>query len=114
MSSHVLPDVDEVCERVVIIRNGEVIKASSVQELRAGRNRSLTVIFRTAPASDFSLHGADVISKIGSTWEFTVGGDINDVIHALSKCDVYDITYERLTLDKLFQDLYTGGGENDQ
>ncbi|MCH7655546.1 MAG: ABC transporter ATP-binding protein [Chloroflexi bacterium] len=112
MSSHILSDVEEICERVALIRDGRIVKAGSVEDLREGRARTMVVELRTPPDGDFVVPGAQVLSRDGTTLRLAVKGDVNDVVRALARYDLTDLVYERLSLDELFLDFY-GGNRGD-
>ena len=109
MSSHVLSDVEEICERVALIRDGRIVSAGSVDGLREGRSRTMVVEFRDPPDGDVEVPGARVISRNGATLRLAVSGDVNDVLRALARYDLADLVYERLSLEALFLDFYAGG-----
>ena len=110
MSSHVLSDVEEVCERVALIRAGRIVGTGSVEALREGKARTMEVEFRAPPPDGFSIPGVEVLSTEGARWELAVSGDINEVLRELAKHDVADMTYERLSLEDLFMGFYGEGG----
>ena len=110
MSSHVLSDVEEVCERVALIRDGRIVGTGSVEALRVGKARTMEVEFRQPPSSGLSVPGVEVVSQEGLRWELAVSGDINEVLRELAKHDVADMTYERLSLENLFMGFYSEGG----
>lgn len=109
MSSHVLSDVEEVCERVALIRDGRIVGTGSVEALREGKARTMEIEFRGAPPAALAIPGVEVLSKDGARWELAVSGDINEVLRELAKHDIADMTYERLSLESLFMGFY---GEN--
>ena len=113
MSSHVLPDVQEVCERVALIRAGRIVETGSVDALREGKARAMVVEFRTPPAGDISAPGVEVLSQEGNRWRLAVSGDLNNVVRELAKHDLADMTYERLDLDELFLRYYGERAEED-
>ena len=113
MSSHVLPDVQEVCERVALIRAGRIVERGSVDALREGKTRTMVVEFRTPPAGGISAPGVEVLSREGNRWRLAVSGDLNDVVRELAKHDLADMTYERLDLDELFLRYYGERAEED-
>ncbi|MCH8200218.1 MAG: hypothetical protein IIA54_09185 [Chloroflexi bacterium] len=111
MSSHNLSDVEEICERVALIRDGRIVKAGSVEALREGRARTMVVELREPLDGDIDVGGAKVVSRDGKTLRLAVSGDVNDVLRALAHYDVADLVYERLSLDELFLGYYAGDGE---
>ena len=110
MSSHVLSDVEEVCERVALIRAGRIVGTGSVESLREGKARTMAVEFRAPPPDGFSIPGVEVLSREGTRWELAVSGDINAVLRELARHDLADMTYERLSLEDLFMGFYGEGG----
>ena len=113
MSSHILSDVEEICERVALIRDGRIVKTGSVEALREGRARTMVVELRSPPDGDFEVPGAQVVSRDGTTLRLAVSGDVNDVLRALARYDLADLVYERLSLDELFLGFY-GSGRDDE
>ena len=106
MSSHVLPDVQEVCGRVALIRDGRIVETGSVDSLREGKARTMDVEFRTPPVGGLSVPGVEVVSQEGAHWRLSVSGDLNAVIRELARHDLVDMTYERLSLENLFLGFY--------
>ena len=113
MSSHILSDVEEVCERVAIIRDGRIISSGMVSEMRQGRTRTMVVEFRHVPTDGFIVPGATVVSREGPLWRLAVTGEINDVVRVLARYDLADLTYERLSLDEIFMEFYHVGEASD-
>ena len=105
MSSHVLADVEEICERVALIRNGRIVSFGPVDDLRRGQVRTMTVTLRNA-SERFDTPGGRVVSRDGATVRLSVDGDINDVVRGLGAHDLQDLVYERMSLDELFLGFY--------
>ena len=108
MSSHVLADVEEVCERVAIIRDGKTVSTGSVDELRAGHTRTMVVEFRQPPANGLSAVGVSVVSREGNVWRLAVNGDINPLLQELATYDLKDLVFGQTTLEELFMGFYQG------
>jgi ABC-2 type transport system ATP-binding protein len=63
-SSHILPEVQAVCDRVGIIREGELVATQRVEELIAAHLERLTLIFAELPPADtFDLEGVTEIAR---------------------------------------------------
>jgi ABC-2 type transport system ATP-binding protein len=112
MSSHVLADVEEICERVALIRDGLIVKTGVVDDLREGQARTMYITLRdpsaTLPFGSSNINGARVVERDGASVRLVVDGDINDVVRSLANVDLVDIVYERTSLEELFLGYYRG------
>ncbi|MBL76575.1 MAG: ABC transporter [Chloroflexi bacterium] len=113
LSSHVLPDIEEVCEKVALIRKGEIVKAGSVEALRLGKFRTMIVDFVTPPQAGFEIEGAEIVAQEGPRITLRLSNDINQVIGALSRYKIKDIIYEKLSLEELFLEYYGDSSVSD-
>lgn len=107
MSSHVLADVEETCQRVALIRQGRILRFGPVDELRVGRVRTMKVTLREA-TDKFKVDGARVVEHRGRSVLLEIEGDINDIVRGLANYELEDILYERMSLDELFLGYYEG------
>lgn len=106
MSSHVLSDVEAICKRVAIIRNGSIVSVGSVEELKKDYVRSMRVEFKNSPPDSIALPGVSVISQEGKVWELSVTGDINPLIQLLASHVIKDLVFENPRLEELFLTFY--------
>ena len=106
MSSHVLSDVEAVCERVAIIRGGVIVSVGSVEELRKGYVRTMWVEFQKPPADGIRAPGVSVVSKEGNLWQLAIAGDINPLLRELACYDLVDLVFERPSLEEMFLEHY--------
>ena len=106
MSSHVMSDVEAVCERVAIIRDGAIVSIGNVEELRKGYVRTMWVEFREPPVNGLSAPGVSVVSKDGNVWQLAITGDINPVVRELATYALADLVFERTSLEELFMSYY--------
>ena len=70
--------------------------------------------FRAPPPDGFSIPGVDVISRDGNAWRLAVAGDVNAVVRELSRYDLEDLVFERLSLEELFLGIYQSEPERAQ
>jgi ABC-2 type transport system ATP-binding protein len=105
-SSHVLSEVEKVCDRVGIIRRGQLVAVETVEVLRARASRRVRVTLAQPPACPLELPGATLVSAEGTNLTFTVRGDINRVVRRLAELDLADVTVEPARLEEVFLDYY--------
>jgi ABC-2 type transport system ATP-binding protein len=106
-SSHVLSEVEAVCKRVAILRQGAIVAQETIEHLRAKVVRKLTVRFRSAvPPGLRECSGVtrgEVRGREAVLWE---QGDPNAVLRALAAADVEDLVFPEPELEDIFLAYY--------
>jgi len=107
-SSHVMSEVDQVCERVGILRGGQLVAIEPVAELKAHQFRHVEVSFAdgTPPPEVFQLAGLRELRRDHATLEFEVAGAIAPLLQALAPYHVLDLRTEQPTLDEVLLAFY--------
>jgi ABC-2 type transport system ATP-binding protein len=113
-SSHILPEVQAVCDRVGIIREGELVATQRVEELIAARLNRMTLIFaHLPPAGTFALEGVSEISRTEQSVTLEVRENLPAVLAAAARYDIRDIETHNMSLEEIFLDYYgRGNGGN--
>ncbi len=114
ISSHILPEVEQVCDRVGIIRQGRLAAVESVEALKSRAMRSLEIRFgENVSAESFSnVEGVRNLSVSGMSLRCDVTGPVGPLIKAAAQFDLLDIALHEPTLEEIFMTYY-GGGEQD-
>ena len=103
LSSHILSEVEALCDRVTIIRNGRAAESGTFAELRHLTRTTVVVETGRAPADLGSLTGVHDPRIEGNTARFSVdAGDLNGVLERLVQYDVRSLTSTPPTLEELF------------
>ena len=112
LSSHLLAEVQELCERVAIISAGKVVYEGGLEELRAqaGRRYRLSASDRLrALAASEATSGVSDVTAVGEQIEFTIDGDdaLLRLTHALveARVVIHELAPEQLTLERVFFEL---------
>jgi ABC-2 type transport system ATP-binding protein len=86
-SSHVMGEVEQICDRVGILRSGKLVAVETVSQLKAHSTRHVEVSFSgPAPAPEaFALPDVRELRRTRSTVEFEVGGEIGPLLHVLDE-----------------------------
>lgn len=110
LSSHNLPEVERVCDRVAIIRQGHLVTVEEVSELRRKRLRKMELTFGwEVPASAFDLPGVHDIVQIDSTLRLFIDaspGSLDGVVKRAAQFPLEDLSYEQATLEDIFLTFY--------
>lgn len=115
MSSHVLSEVQAVCDRVGFIREGKLIRVSKLDELFHDAPRRVSVRYRSvAPDSQLKkLSGIEKLKSVGNLRQFTYRGDYNELMRVLAIKPIHDIQILEPQLDELFMEYYSGEEHDD-
>jgi ABC-2 type transport system ATP-binding protein len=112
-STHVLTEVEKLCHRVAIIREGHIIRTAGVEEV-AGRNRRIVHVRYEAPGdrrTEWNLQAIDPgVSYTDGVHLFTVQGPIHETLQRIAAHPMADITIEKPTLEQLFMQYYHNEG----
>jgi ABC-2 type transport system ATP-binding protein len=111
--SHILPEVQAVCDRVAIIREGHVVQVERVDALTARPFHRLRLRFESAPpANAFALEGVSEVSRADNTVVLEVQRNLPDVVQAAAPYRVLDIETQPVTLEEVFLAYYGNNGGN--
>lgn len=116
MSSHILGEVEALCESVTIIRAGKTVQAGTLDELRHLRRSRVRATVSGADAAGVlrgivGVHDFDEeTSAEGTDVSFTVSEtDLEAVTRALGSLSVSRLLVEPPSLEELFLHVYDGG-----
>lgn len=115
-SSHILSEVERVCDRVAIIREGELVAVEDTKDLTSKSFRHVQITFGkpldAADAKGFeALPGVENFTAEGSKTSFTMRESPDEVVKLAARHTVVDIGVERPGLEEIFLTYY-GDGEN--
>ena len=112
ISSHELSEVERVCDRVGIIREGRLIAVERVADLIGKTRRKVTVEFAAPVTLDEleRLPGVTEVSGDGGRVTFMVAGDLNPILHALAEHVVTDLEIAHPSLEEVFLAYYRDEG----
>ena len=108
LSSHILPEVEALCDRVAIIREGRIVAVEDVDALKARAVRRLRARF-TRPPSARMLEGVDGVSGVridGVQLACEVQGEVGAAVRALATAELVDLTLHDTTLEDIFLGYY--------
>jgi ABC-2 type transport system ATP-binding protein len=108
LSSHILSEVEALCDRVGILRNGRLVDEGTLQELRHLAAQTVEVTF-TGPAPTLpQLDGVHVEHAGVNALRFEVTGSIGPLIAALAEHPVATLTSREPSLEEIFLHHYDG------
>lgn len=106
-SSHILPEVQVVCDRVGIIREGQLIKTERVETLTKQQFKRLYLTMRQIPpANAFALEGVTEIGREGKTVKLEIRQGLDQVMQTAVPYGIEDIDVPPVTLEEIFLAFY--------
>lgn len=104
-SSHFLGEVQRLCQRVAIIREGSLVELANIASLQKNNYKKVRVSIEQAiNLSD--LPGVANIQKEDGTTQFFYRGDINLLLRHLNGLQLEDLNIEEPTLEEIFMHYY--------
>jgi ABC-2 type transport system ATP-binding protein len=100
LSSHILSEVDRICQRIGLVRGGRLVAVRTLKELRAAAPRRMTVLFSTPVNGDRpALPGAVLVACEPDRWVLDVQGPLGGLMPHLANLPIKDVTLDAFSLD---------------
>jgi ABC-2 type transport system ATP-binding protein len=114
ISSHILPEVERVCDRVGIIRSGELVTVEDVADLKGRAFHQLEFhLGGKVPIEEFvNLSGVKDITFKNNVLQCTVEGKPDSLIKAVARFEVVKIISHDSSLEEVFLSYYGEGEAN--
>ena len=112
LSSHVLSEVEHVCDRVGIIRAGRLVRVASLEELHDIRWRRVEIDFTGDPPLEAIRRaaGVDAVTAEDHRVRCVVRGSFEPLLQALAGAHVANLSSHEPSLEEAFLEYYTAGG----
>jgi beta-exotoxin I transport system ATP-binding protein len=111
MSSHILSEVEHTCQRVAVIRTGELVAIEEIERLRERAGQVVIVEFADGAPEDelrASPGVQDVERQTNGAYHLKLAGSIDPVIKVLARHTIRRLQVEEAPLEEVFLKFYTG------
>jgi ABC-2 type transport system ATP-binding protein len=105
-SSHILSEVQHLCNRVAIIKGGHVIQVEDVKTLREDTYKKITLIGENIDLKTFEIEGVTELNKSDHQLDFFYKGDVNLLVNKIQSLKLKDILVENPSLEEIFMHYY--------
>ncbi|MBO7747952.1 ABC transporter ATP-binding protein [Paenibacillus sp. MWE-103] len=107
-SSHVLSEVQRMCDRVAIIKDGSLVKVETIENLLRNNLRHITLTSLRPETLDLSgIAGIVKQETIGTHVKLLYDGDMKRFVEAIASRPFSDLLVEEPSLDDIFLHYYT-------
>jgi ABC-2 type transport system ATP-binding protein len=114
LSSHVLSEVESMCDRVAIIRDGRLVRVGGVAELKNIKHHVVDLTFAIAPPADAfrkvpGVGRLEVLSD-GCTLRVTIQGDLDPLVKMAARYPLTNFVSHEPSLEDVFLRFYQDDG----
>jgi ABC-2 type transport system ATP-binding protein len=106
-SSHILNEVQKMCTRVGIIKEGKIIKVDNIENMKNTNYKKIRLeTNKHIEDKDFNLEGIKNLESFNNTKTFLYEGTINNIISKLNNIDIKNLLIEEPNLEEIFMHFY--------
>ena len=105
-SSHILGEVQRMCNRVAIIKEGKIIDIQDIKTLQKDNYKKIRITAAGLDEKQFKVKGVTELEKANGMVSFFYKGDINVIAKLIGSGKISDLTIEDLTLEEIFMHYY--------
>jgi ABC-2 type transport system ATP-binding protein len=109
-SSHILPEVERVCDRVAIIREGRLVALEEIHALITRRRRHVELRYAGRPPLLDGVAGVSDIRLTDGILTCLLQGDVGPFLQALGPATITDLTIRPASLEDAFLEYYGPDG----
>lgn len=108
-SSHVLSEVRSVCDRVGILRAGELVELEAIDTMLRRGGKQVRVAFEGPGDDPTDWPDVHDVERIGDAYQFMFTGSYTALLERLAAHEVVEVTIEEPPLEDVFMHFYGDG-----
>lgn len=105
-SSHILNDVQSICDRIMIIKEGKIVTIMDKKNLKQAYKKVYIDSNRPLDVKYFNLEGIKELNMEEKKADFLFAGNINELVKRLNTLDLQNLTISEPSLEELFLHFY--------
>jgi ABC-2 type transport system ATP-binding protein len=103
LSSHMLGEVERLCQRVCIIKNGEIALTDTVENIREKMKETIEVSFSgQIEPETLKVEGVTSVTMDDGRYVLEIEGQLNPVLARLSELPIKTFDFRKMTLEEIF------------
>jgi ABC-2 type transport system ATP-binding protein len=112
LSSHILSEVEALCDRIGILRQGHLVEMGSLAEMRHLSALSVEVTFEGKVPELSGVAGVSAVEVVGQVVRCQVRGTIEPLLKVLADAHVREMLSREPSLEELFLAQYGSGADS--
>ncbi len=109
-SSHILSEVQRLCHRVAIIKEGRVIRVEEIDRLRRDQFTNVRITFQQGAVPRLELPGITHQQEVNGALHLFFNGDVNELLRLLVRYPIDELRMEEPSLEEIFMHYYEKEG----
>jgi len=105
-SSHILSEIQRICQRAAIIKEGKIVKEEDIQELMKKQMKNCRLVFKEKTKNINLPENAQNENWVDNKLSFEYVGPVSNLMEWIAKQDLLDVTIEEPTLENIFMNYY--------
>ncbi|MYL32595.1 ATP-binding cassette domain-containing protein [Pontibacillus yanchengensis] len=105
-SSHILSEVQKMCDRVAIIKEGKLVTVEKVETLIKNNLKKVRLMIGDNQEPELELEGVLNKAKNGDHIAFLYSGEMNSLLNHLTALDIKDLLIQEPSLEEVFMHYY--------
>lgn len=107
LSSHILSEVQRLCNRVAIIKEGKIIKVEKISTLQENNHKKFKIEIKSKiDDTYFNINGVSALDIKGNIINFLFRGNINLIMKKISEIQITNLWIEEPDLEEIFMHYY--------
>jgi len=104
-SSHILSEVQHICDRVAIIKEGRILNTQRISELQQNSYKKVSFVSKEA-VTNFEIEGATDIVINENAVNFLFKGDCNSLLKTIGQYNLKNVDISEPSLEEIFLHYY--------
>jgi len=106
-SSHILSEVQRLCDRVAIIKDGRIVTVEKISTLKENTYKKFKIETPSHLEKEhFKVEGVNQLEQDGNTISFLFRGNINSIMRKISEIEIVNLWVEEPNLEEIFMHYY--------
>lgn len=106
-SSHILSEVQRLCDRVAIIKDGRIVTVEKISTLKENTYKKFKIETNTAINKElFNIEGVNQLQQDGHIISFLFRGNLNSMMKKIAEIEIANLWVEEPDLEEIFMHYY--------
>jgi ABC-2 type transport system ATP-binding protein len=106
-SSHILSEVQRLCNRVAIIKEGKIVTVEKISTLKENNYKKFKIEMKTMiEKHHFEMSGVSDLESKGQMISFLFKGNLNEVMKKIAEIEIANLWIEEPDLEEIFMHYY--------